>query len=58
MTPGKQPIQRYLKAFDFKSLFEDRLCFIQEEKEPQEPQIICSLGLFTPEGMAKRYGIP
>jgi Helicase conserved C-terminal domain len=26
----------------------DRLCHIQEEKEPQEPQIICSLGLFPP----------
>ncbi len=25
---------------------EDRLCHIQEVKEPQEPQIICSLGLF------------
>jgi superfamily II DNA/RNA helicase len=29
---------------------DDRLCLIQEEKEPQEPQIICSLGLFTPTG--------
>jgi superfamily II DNA or RNA helicase len=29
---------------------EDLLCLIQEEKEPQEPQIICSLGLFTPSG--------
>jgi hypothetical protein len=28
----------------------DRLCLIQEEKGPQEPQIICSLGLFTTEG--------
>jgi hypothetical protein len=28
---------------------EDRLCLIQEEKEPQEPQIICSLGLFVPD---------
>jgi superfamily II DNA or RNA helicase len=29
---------------------EDRLCLIQEEKEPQEPQIICSLGLFASPG--------
>jgi hypothetical protein len=29
---------------------EDRLCLIQEEKEPQEPQIICSLGLFASSG--------
>jgi hypothetical protein len=29
---------------------EDRPCLIQEEKEPQEPQIICSLGLFASSG--------
>jgi superfamily II DNA or RNA helicase len=27
---------------------EDRLCFVQEEGQVQEPQIICSLGLFNP----------
>lgn len=27
---------------------DDMLCHIQEESEPQEPQIICSLGLFAP----------
>ncbi len=27
---------------------ENRLCHIQEQVEPQEPQIICSLGLFEP----------
>ena len=26
---------------------EDRLCMVQDETEPQEPQIICSLGLFA-----------
>jgi hypothetical protein len=25
---------------------DDRLCLVQDETEPQEPQIICSLGLF------------
>ncbi len=33
MATTRQQIQRYLQAFDFKHLF-------------QEPQIICSLGLF------------
>ena len=33
------------------SLREDgRLCIIHEEEEEKEPQIICSLGLFTPKG--------
>ena len=29
---------------------DNRLCHIQEESEPQEPRIICSLGLFQIEG--------
>ncbi len=29
---------------------DDRLCVIQEEREQQEPHIICSLGLFEPGG--------
>lgn len=28
---------------------ENRLCHIQEESEPEEPRIICSLGLFQEE---------
>ena len=27
---------------------EDRLCLVHEEEQQQEPQIICSLGLFAP----------
>lgn len=29
---------------------EDRLCLIHEEEHAQEPQIICSLGLFADTG--------
>ena len=29
---------------------EDRLCIVQEERQTQEPQIICSLGLAASEG--------
>jgi hypothetical protein len=31
---------------------EGRLCLVSEEEEKQEPQIICSLGLFEPKGGA------
>lgn len=31
---------------------EGRLCLVSEEEEKQEPQIICSLGLFEPKGEA------
>ncbi len=29
---------------------EDRLCIVEEEVEPRDPQIICSLGLAYPQG--------
>ena len=35
---------------------EDRLCLVHEEEQQQEPQIICSLGLFAPKAGAELRG--
>ncbi len=32
---------------------DDRLCMVQDETEQQEPQIICSLGLFEGDASEK-----
>ena len=53
MVANRKSIQDYLKEFNFEELFVDELRWNRLRKtEPQEPQILCSLGLFEATGGA------